>query len=130
MNDLYQEAILDEYKHLQNKGELSDADITLEGGNASCGDEITVYVKVDGEGGISDISWTGTGCVISQVGISLLTQKVKSEKWKVQDISKLTKKNILELLGLEQISAGREKCLMLGVNTLKKVIEKLSKLSN
>lgn len=117
-DNIYTEILLDEYKNLQNKGEMEDADLVLTGGNTSCGDKITIYLKFQ-NGVIKDISWTGNGCVISQVAMSLLSVKIKKTRPKLRHLG--GREDILDLLGLENISSGREKCLMLGLETLRKV---------
>ncbi|HEX7018336.1 MAG TPA: iron-sulfur cluster assembly scaffold protein [Patescibacteria group bacterium] len=121
MNDLYQEIILEEAKNPRNKGKIEDADLVLKGVNASCGDQVTIYLKVDAEGKqITDISWEGQGCAISQSAMSVLSEKIKSNQVTVNQIQSLTLTDILELLGLETISPGRIKCVTLGVSTIKK----------
>ncbi|MEN8253143.1 MAG: iron-sulfur cluster assembly scaffold protein [Patescibacteria group bacterium] len=122
-DNLYTEILLDEYKNLQNKGEMPNADLVLEGSNSNCGDNITIYIKVQSpndKSQIKEITWEGEGCVISQVAVSLLSKKLKEKKIKIRDIEKFSGQDMLELLGLEQISPGREKCLMLGLETIKK----------
>lgn len=121
MNDIYQEVILDEYKHPRNKGKLASADICMPKANASCGDDVTVYIKLsDDKTRVSDISWEGSGCVISQVSISMLSEHVKGKT--TSEIMHLTKDTLIQLLGLTDISYGREKCLVLGLQAVQKAV--------
>ena len=71
---LYQEVILDHYKHPRNYGELEDAD-KAEGYNPLCGDRVAVYVKKDGDQ-IERVSFEGSGCAISTASASLMTEAV------------------------------------------------------
>jgi SUF system NifU family Fe-S assembly protein len=67
---MYQEVILDHYKHPHGRG-LRDGDAEVHHVNPTCGDEITLRVKYDGER-IEDISYEGQGCSISQASASVL----------------------------------------------------------
>jgi len=115
--DLYQEIIIEESKHPQNQGTLPDATLTLKGGNASCGDLVTIYLKIVDEK-VVDLKWVGSGCAISQASMSLLSQKILSENISLKQLQQMTKKEMLSLLGLTQISPAREKCLMVGLKTI------------
>lgn len=76
---LYQEMILDHYRRPRNKGELELADESVLMKNPLCGDEIGVHVKFDGDV-VSDLSFSGRGCSISQASASMMTQLVKGKK--------------------------------------------------
>ena len=76
---LYQEMILDHYRRPRNKGELPMADESVLMKNPLCGDEIGVHVKFDGDV-VSDLSFSGRGCSISQASASMMTQLVKGRK--------------------------------------------------
>jgi nitrogen fixation protein NifU and related proteins len=75
---LYQELILDHNRSPRNYGELADATRRANGHNPSCGDTLTVWVKLDGDV-IADVSFTGSGCAISKASASLMTQAVKGK---------------------------------------------------
>lgn len=122
MNDLYQEIILEEAKHPRNKGKIEKADVVLKGVNASCGDEVMIYLQLSSDRQqVSDIKWEGQGCAISQSAMSLLSAKIKNKSLHSKEIQELTLSDILELLGLEEISPGRIKCATLGLSTVKKI---------
>lgn len=70
LDSLYQEVILDHYKHPLNKGLSENYDIQVHHINPSCGDEITFNLSEEG-GIIKSITWDGVGCSISQASISI-----------------------------------------------------------
>jgi nitrogen fixation NifU-like protein len=78
LTDLYQEVILDHNKRPRNFQKLADANRTAEGFNPLCGDQIELYVKLDG-GVIRDIGFQGSGCAISKASASLMTSIVKGK---------------------------------------------------
>jgi len=80
LEELYQEVILDHSRRPRNFGELPDASVKVHGDNPSCGDEIHLAVKFDGNGGLEQIRFTGHGCAISQASASLMTMKLKGKK--------------------------------------------------
>ena len=78
MDDLYREVILDHYKKPRNKRHLDAADIDLEHNNPLCGDEIRVEAIVR-DGVVSDLTFEGQGCSISQASASMLTEQAKGK---------------------------------------------------
>ena len=72
LDNLYQEVILDHYKNPQNKKLADNNDAQVHHINPSCGDEITLGVKLDGST-ISSINWEGVGCSISQASTSIMS---------------------------------------------------------
>ena len=77
LRELYQDVILDHSRHPRHFGPLPGATNTAEGHNPLCGDRITVYLHVGGDGRIEDISFEGRGCAISQASASLMTEMIK-----------------------------------------------------
>ena len=73
--DLYQEVILDHNKKPRNFGKLDDPDHSAEGNNPLCGDQLTVYIKMDGDR-VTEIRFEGSGCAISTASASLMTEAV------------------------------------------------------
>ena len=71
LDNLYQEVILDHYKHPENKGLATSYDAQVHHINPSCGDEITLNLTLQGDK-VSAISWDGQGCSISQASVSIL----------------------------------------------------------
>jgi nitrogen fixation NifU-like protein len=72
LDNLYQEVILDHYKNPQNKNLESGNDAQVHHVNPSCGDEVTLGVKLDGDKVLS-INWEGVGCSISQASTSIMS---------------------------------------------------------
>lgn len=79
LSDLYQQVILDHSRSPRNFRPLPEADRTAQGHNPLCGDNVTVYLKLDGER-ISDITFQGSGCAISKASASLLTETLKGRR--------------------------------------------------
>ena len=75
LDDMYKEVILDHYKNPRNKREMPDADLSCSKNNPLCGDEITVFVNEDGTI-VTDVSFVGQGCSISQSSASMMTEAV------------------------------------------------------
>ncbi|GIK84295.1 MAG: iron-sulfur cluster assembly scaffold protein [Patescibacteria group bacterium] len=121
MYDMYHEDLLDEAKNPNNYGDLVGADVTTTQFNASCGDVITVAIKLSADKTkIEEVKWKGHGCIISQAAMSVLSEKIKG--YDTSKLQELTKEQILEELGLPQISMGRVKCLLLGLSAVKKIL--------
>jgi len=76
LSDLYQQVILDHNKRPRNRGKLPTANRVAHGDNPSCGDQCSVYLRMDGDR-IADISFDGSGCAISQASASLMTTLLK-----------------------------------------------------
>jgi len=116
---MYQEQILDHYKNPRNFGKIMNATVHHHEYNPLCGDEIEVYFLIDSDRNIADVKIYGKGCAISQASASMLTEKVKGKN--IAMIKKLTKEDILEMLGIP-ISAVRLKCALLSMDTFKNAI--------
>lgn len=120
MDPLYQEHILDHYKHPHNKRLMEDADIVQRGENASCGDDLILYLKWDGDV-LRDVSFEGFGCAISQSGASMLTDKIKGMSRAA--LVQFSPQDMYELYGVT-ISPQREKCALLALATLREALAK------
>ena len=116
MDELYRDQILEHYKRPHNFGRLDDFDLDYEDTNPFCGDEQHVFVKLDDEGRVSEISFEGQGCAISTAATSLLTDEL--EGLSREEILALPKEFVLDLLGID-ISATRMKCALLGLKIVK-----------
>jgi len=79
LKELYQSVILDHNRSPRNFREINDTPHHAEGHNPLCGDNITVWVELDGDV-ISDASFLGNGCAISKASASLMTQAVKGKR--------------------------------------------------
>jgi nitrogen fixation protein NifU and related proteins len=75
MDSMYREIIVDHYKHPQHRGLLDDFDAEIHHVNPTCGDEVTVRVRV-ADGTVKDVGWVGEGCSISQASTSVMSELV------------------------------------------------------
>ncbi len=90
LEDLYREIILDHYRNPRNRGELEVPPAhRVEGFNPLCGDEIVVYLVLDGDGKVDDIRIAGQGCSISQSSASMMSAAVKGKS--VDEVRDLTR---------------------------------------
>jgi nitrogen fixation NifU-like protein len=78
LNELYQQVILDHNKKPRNFKKLETANREQEGYNPLCGDQITLYLEMDGDV-IKDIGFQGSGCAISKASSSMMTTAVKGK---------------------------------------------------
>lgn len=81
LRDLYQEVIFDHYKKPRNFHAMTNANHVAHGHNRLCGDELTIYLRLDGDV-IKEISFEGTGCAISTASASLMTDALKNRNVK------------------------------------------------
>ena len=75
---LYQDLILEHNRSPRNFRRMEDADCHAEGRNPLCGDQLTVWLKLDGDV-VTDVSFHGSGCAISKASASLMTGAVKGK---------------------------------------------------
>jgi nitrogen fixation NifU-like protein len=75
LESMYQEIILDHYKHPHRRGLREPYDAEAHHVNPVCGDEVTLRVAVR-DGTVADVSYEGQGCAISQASTSVLTDLV------------------------------------------------------
>ena len=135
---LYQQVILDHNKNPHNFGTLDHANCSAEGLNTLCGDQINIYLIVDGDT-ITDIRFNGSGCAISKSSASIMTTLLKGKT--VDEAEELFGKfhNLvtaemddqfdMDELGKLAVFAGirefpaRVKCASLAWHTLKSALE-------
>ena len=79
LRDLYQEVILDHSKKPRNFGPLDHANHEAKGHNPLCGDRVTVFLDLGGEGLVKDVHFQGSGCAICMASASLMTIKIKGK---------------------------------------------------
>lgn len=116
MDDLYREIIIEHYKNPGFRGELDPNDYTYEDENPVCGDHIRVDIRVNDSGIVTEAKYSGHGCAISQASADLLMESIIGKK--VEDVKKLTKQDVLDLLGIE-LGAVRLKCALLPLKVVK-----------
>lgn len=117
-SELYAEEIVSHYEHPHNTGIVKDASVSFHNYNASCGDDITMYLKLDKER-ITDIKFKGTGCAISVASASMLTDFAKGKS--VKDVEAMNVKTIIDLIGIDP-GPARLKCATLSLRTLKEAV--------
>ncbi|MEY8416872.1 Fe-S cluster assembly sulfur transfer protein SufU [Tissierella praeacuta] len=138
LNSIYTELIMEHNRSGHNKKPLLNPDITENGHNPSCGDDISLQLKLDGNI-IKDASFTGTGCAISQASTSMMIDLIKGitieEALNLVELfigmikKEITDENELEKLEdamvLQNISnmPARVKCAVLAWHTLKEAIQ-------
>ena len=79
LKDLYQEVIVDHNRSPRNFHKMEDANRTAEGFNPLCGDRLTLYMRINDQGVIEDVSFEGAGCAISTASASLMTEQLKGK---------------------------------------------------
>lgn len=132
----YNEILIDHNMHPAHKHELPDADMEMRGYNPTCGDDITMKLKVE-NGIVIDGAFQGSGCAISQASadmmLDLVIGKPKEEALRLADIflrmiqSNASEEEIEELEEagvLQDVSymPARVKCAVLGWHTLEQML--------
>lgn len=80
LEQMYQEVILDHYKHPHHRGLREPFNAEVQHVNPTCGDEVTLRVTLSGDGErVTDVSYDGQGCSISQAATSVLADLVIGE---------------------------------------------------
>jgi nitrogen fixation NifU-like protein len=79
LESLYQDIILDHYKNPRGRGLRDPFDVEVHHVNPTCGDEITLRVRLDGSR-VADISYDGQGCSISQASASVLFEQMSDQE--------------------------------------------------
>lgn len=134
LRDLYQEVILDHYRHPRHHGRVEDASHQADGFNPLCGDRIHMTIRLDGDQ-VEEIAFEGAGCAISTASASLLTEAVQGlSKEEAEDLFERFHRLVTtedetggedERLGKLAVFAGvreypvRVKCATLAWHTLK-----------
>lgn len=116
--DIYAEEIIAHYEHPHNKGEMKNPSISLHEHNPLCGDDLTMYLKIE-KGKVEDVKFTGAGCAISMASASMLTDSVKGKTLK--EIEEMGVPDIIDLLGIDP-GPARLKCATLSLKTLRRAV--------
>ena len=138
--ELYREILNEHNINTKHKKDLSGATISLNGVNPSCGDNITLNLKIENDI-ITDGSFTGSGCAISQASVDMMLDlvigKSKTEALSlIENFMAMIKgtaeepqiESLDEAASLQDISKmpARVKCAVLGWRTMKECFEKHS----
>lgn len=116
MDDLYREVIIDRFKNPIFKGTLEPSDISFEDDNPLCGDQVRIDIRVDEDNRVKEAVFSGHGCAISQTSADLLMESIQGKT--IDEVKKITKEDILDLLGIE-LGPVRLKCALLSLKVLK-----------
>jgi nitrogen fixation protein NifU and related proteins len=116
MDDLYREVIIERYKDPHHRGTLDPNDVTFQDDNPLCGDQIRIDIRIDENNIVSEASFSGHGCAISQATADLLLDEIIGKP--LDEVKKITKEDVLDMLGIE-LGAVRLKCALLSLKVLK-----------
>ena len=89
LSELYQEVILDHSRRPRHSGKLEDATHTAEGYNPFCGDQVRVFLRLDGDT-VAAASFESCGCAISTASASMMTDAIQGKR--LADIEALSQK--------------------------------------
>jgi|TARA_B100001741_G_scaffold264852_1_gene230057 nitrogen fixation NifU-like protein len=95
IKELYQEIVLDHGKNPRNKKKCHGFNKDAKGHNPLCGDKVHVFVKLDKEKKVEDISFEGEGCAISMASASIMTETIKGKEF---NVAKKILENFLNML--------------------------------
>jgi nitrogen fixation NifU-like protein len=116
MDDFYKEYILEHYRQPRNYGHLEGATAVAEDLNPLCGDRLRFELRVNDQGVVEDVRFSGRGCAISQASASMLSENLKGMR--LENIAKMDKQTVLDNIGIG-ISPARMKCATLGLKVAK-----------
>ena len=142
LKELYQELILEHGKNPRNLGKTENFNKDAKGNNPLCGDNVHVYLKLNNQRKVEDISFEGSGCAISMASASIMTDLIKGKsdneaKEIIEDFLGMIKENpdlksnllkedektkLMCLSGVKQYPM-RVKCATLSWHTLVSAIE-------
>lgn len=123
MDNLYHEDLIEIYRHPLNKRIIANPTLFHREHNPLCGDIIELSATIEDDR-ITDIAFQGNGCVLSDVGASLLTETVKQKT--INEIKAITTASLLEILGIQKLNPTRIRCATLALEGLKKMLTKKS----
>ncbi len=140
ISDIFSQVLLDHYHHPRRYGEIPNPDITMDGANPLCGDEIQIQVRADNNE-VCDIGFTGKACAICTASTSMFCEKAVGSKFDDLNLLRDTVHNMLhgdemskedrrrlgDALALEGISKlpVRVKCALLVYETWALIADKL-----
>lgn len=117
----YIENILDHHDNPRNKRALDPADIQASGGNPGCGDIVVMYVRLGEDGRVTEASFQGEGCTISQAAASMLTEELIGRT--LDEVRAMSYENVIEEMGREVVST-RTRCATLALTVVKNASER------
>ncbi len=116
MDNLYRDFILEHYREPHNRGVLDPADLRFADANPTCGDELSVTVRLD-DGGhrVADVAFDGRGCAISQASASIMSDDLRGRS--LDELRAIDPRAVIADLGVP-IGPARLKCALLGYKVL------------
>ncbi|MDD5103115.1 MAG: iron-sulfur cluster assembly scaffold protein [Candidatus Peribacteraceae bacterium] len=118
--DLYAEHILEHHRHPRHKSPIANRTIEHAENNPACGDTLALELKIK-KGKIEAAGWNGSGCALSQAGISMLLEKITGMS--VSDVEKFSPKDMRSLLGVP-LTTRRLQCAFLPLLALHNALRK------
>lgn len=116
---LYQQELLEHAEHPHNFGALDQPDATGRTVNTTCGDEVTIALRF-ADGRVSDVSFTGSGCSVSQAWASMLTDRIKGKTH--DELRAWDNDQHLKLLDIP-LTPSRRPCALLSVQALREALD-------
>jgi len=116
MDELFRDHILDHYRHPRCHGTIENADASVEDANPLCGDRLRMDFRFADER-VTEVRFTGTGCSISLASASLLCEAIEGRR--LDEVKAMTRQDVLDLLGIDELGPVRSKCAMLALKTVK-----------
>ena len=104
LQSLYQELILQHYRHPRNRGKLEEPDVEVRMHNPVCGDDLTLQMRVR-EGRIEAARFSGQGCSISQASASMMAQQLEGKS--LEEADALAARFIEMMHGSEEAARDR-----------------------
>lgn len=117
----YIENILDHHDNPRNKRPLEAAEIEASGGNPGCGDIVVMYARVDDAGRITEASFQGEGCTISQAAASMLTEELPGKT--LDEVRAMSYTDVVDEMGKEVVST-RTRCATLALTVMKSAADR------
>jgi nitrogen fixation protein NifU and related proteins len=117
--EIYQDHILDHYEDPFHRGHLAGATHAHQDKNPLCGDVVRIELEVDDDGKISDLYFSGEGCVISQASASMLLEEMHGKS--VEDVKQFKPEEMLKLYG-PRLTPNRQKCCLLSWRVLQQAV--------
>jgi nitrogen fixation NifU-like protein len=117
----YIENILDHHDNPRNKRRLDSADIEASGGNPGCGDIVVMFASVGDDGRITEATFQGDGCTISQAAASMLTEELVGKS--LEDVRDMSFADVVEDMGKDVVST-RTRCATLALTVMKSAVER------
>jgi nitrogen fixation protein NifU and related proteins len=120
---IYTEEVLAHVEDPCHKGHLPDATHVHEAKNPLCGDRIRMELKINKNGDIEDIYFSGDGCKFSQAGASILLAKLLEDMdhRTVEDVKAITARQMVDMVA-PRLLPLRQQCALLGWKVLQSAI--------